>query len=54
VSTEFWNKCIECDGLGLAPCDNCDEVDDHVCHLDGEEYGPYPCDACGGRGMVPA
>lgn len=23
------------------PCDNCDAVDEHECHIDGEVYGPY-------------
>ncbi len=28
---------------GIVPCDNCGQVDEHDCYLDGVEYGPYPC-----------
>lgn len=28
---------------GVVPCDWCTEVDEHTCHADGEEYGPYAC-----------
>lgn len=37
-------NCPECDDTGIVPCENCEESDEHFCHIDGEEYGPYPCD----------
>jgi hypothetical protein len=38
--------CPDCHGTGIVPCPWCDDIDDHTCHADGEEYGPYPC-SCG-------
>jgi hypothetical protein len=35
--------CDICYGLAVIPCENCGESDEHTCHIDGEEYGPYPC-----------
>lgn len=37
------DKCKYCFGTGIEPCDNCGDIDDHICHLDGEEYGPSVC-----------
>jgi len=36
--------CDRCSNTGLVPCDNCGGIDDHICDLDGEEYGPYLCE----------
>jgi len=36
-------RCSYCWDTGTEPCDNCGDFDEHVCHLDGEEYGPSPC-----------
>ena len=38
--------CIDIDGKDFnigswQPCDNCYETDEHTCHVDGEEYGPW-------------
>ena len=38
--------CETCEGEGVVPCDNCEEIDDHECHIDGVVYGPYPCPDC--------
>jgi len=45
ADTAFWG-CIDIDGkdfdIGrMMECDNCGEVEEHTCHLDGEEYGPW-------------
>ena len=45
------DECKFCEGVGIIPCDNCAEIDDHVCYLDGEEYGPEACRCPLGAGV---
>lgn len=42
-SSSVSERFLRCEN-GIVPCDNCGETDEHTCHLDGEEYGPFPCD----------